>query len=312
MPTVTAIITTLNRPTELLRAISSVLNQSYCDLEVVVVVDGPHAPTEQILQTVKDQRLRVVVNPENVGLAEARNVGVRVAKGEWVAFLDDDDEWMPRKLELQVKEAQRFGSHEVLVVGRYLERMNSIERIWPETLPFTRERFSEYLFLKRGQLLPSTYFVSASLVKRIPFTRGLRHIEDLDWLLRLAANPDLRIGGVEEPVAVYNNFNVAGRESRDVPWQVFYVWAVSRRELFTPIAFSLFLVKSVVPWAREAGTPLRERFHILSAALLLGACRPKVLFFFFASAFFSRETKRKMRELVSPSARRARISQPAD
>lgn len=307
MPKVSVIIPTIRRPLIVQTAIAGVLRQTFTDLEVVVVIDGPDPETADALRRISDPRFFVLELSANVGLAEARNVGVRASKGEWIAFLDDDDEWMPEKLELQVAEAARIGGHEVLVVSRYFEKTDSMERVWPEVLPVTRERFSEYLFVNRGQLLPSTYFVSSSLVKRIPFTKGLRHIEDLDWLLRLASDPSLRIGAVAKPVAIYNNFAVPGRESRQIPWETYYLWAVSQRRLFTSRAFSLYLVKSVLPLAREMKSPFRVRFHILATAILLGSFRPEVFFYFFASAFFSRETKRKMRELTSARARRARV-----
>ena len=307
MPRVSVIITTIRRPEMVQTAIQSVLRQTYTDFEVLVVIDGPDAETSKALQPISDVRVHVIERAENVGSAEARNFGVRTSKGEWIAFLDDDDEWFPEKLDLQVKEAERLGGHEVLIVSQYLEKTNSMQRIWPEKLPSGREAFSEYMYLERGQLLPSTFFVSASLANRFPFSKGLV-FEDPDWLLRIAADPKLKIGGVAKPLAVYNNFQLPGRQSRNVPWRALFQWAMSRRELFTARAFSFFLVKSVVTAARESNAPLRERFFILCAALLLGSFSPKVFFFFFASAFVSRESKRKIRELVSPRARRARVS----
>jgi hypothetical protein len=75
--------------------------------------------------------------------------------------------------------------------------------------------------------------------------------------------------------------------------------------MFTPIAFGFFIVKGVVPRARQAGASWRQLLHLLSAALLLGSFDIRIVFFFFASSLFTVETKRKVREFVSPRARQA-------
>lgn len=93
---VSVVIPTRNRPHLLLdRALRSALTQTLSNIEVIVVVDGPDPATLQTLHGITDPRLRVVALPENLGGAEARNVGVRHARAEWVALPDDDDEWLP-------------------------------------------------------------------------------------------------------------------------------------------------------------------------------------------------------------------------
>jgi glycosyltransferase involved in cell wall biosynthesis len=304
-PLVSVVIPTYRRPIEVQTAVHCALDQSFRELEVIVVVDGPHPETENVLGTIGDPRLRVVVNAQNQGLAESRNVGVRAARGQWVAFLDDDDLWFPTKIEKQVQIARGLGSHG-FVVTRYLEKTANMERVWPETLPETTYRFSEYLFHRRGMLLPSTYMASKALMLDVPFTKGLRHIEDLDWLVRSAADPRTKIGAVSEPLAIYNNVASTGRESEAVPWQLFYTWAFTNRRYFTPLAYSLYVSKGVVPRARAAGASWREQIHLLSATLFLGSFSPKAVMFFLASCFFSHEAKRKIREMISPEAREAR------
>jgi glycosyltransferase involved in cell wall biosynthesis len=304
-PVVSVVITTYRRPVEVQTAVQCALDQSFRNLEVIVVVDGPYPATESVLQTIKDPRLRVVVNAQNQGLAESRNVGVREARGQWVAFLDDDDFWFPTKIEKQVEVAKGLGSHG-FIVTRYLEKTANMERVWPETLPKDTHRFSEYLFHRRGMLLPSTYMASKALMLDVPFTKGLRHIEDLDWLVRATADPRTRVGAVPEPLAIYNNVASSGRESEAVPWQLFYTWAFGHRKYFTPLAYSLYVTKGVVPRARAAGASWREQLHLLSSALFLGSFSPKAVMFFLASCFFSHEAKRKVREMISSEAREAR------
>ena len=80
------------------------LVQTYQQLEIVVVIDGQDPLTTAALADIRDDRLRWIEVKETVGGSEARNIGIRNATGNWVALLDDDDEWLPTKLEEQMDE----------------------------------------------------------------------------------------------------------------------------------------------------------------------------------------------------------------
>ncbi len=101
-PFVSVVIPTLRRPKLLLRALGSVFAQTYQQFEVIVVVDGPDDDSVAALRSVHDPRLQFFVNERSLTAAGARNFGVSQSKGEWIAFLDDDDEWLPLKLERQM------------------------------------------------------------------------------------------------------------------------------------------------------------------------------------------------------------------
>src|SRR5579859_2653801 len=99
LPVVSVIIPTVRRPTLLARAADSVLTQTMRDLELIVIVDGPDDATVASLATIRDDRLRVIQIPSSIGPGNARNAGAATARAPWIAFLDDDDEWLPQKLE---------------------------------------------------------------------------------------------------------------------------------------------------------------------------------------------------------------------
>jgi len=101
MPTVSVIIPVHNRLSMLREAIQSVLDQTYSDFEIIVVDDGSTEPISSSLQ-IKHERIRHV-RQENAGPSAARNHGIDVAKGRYIAFLDSDDLFLPTKLEKQVK-----------------------------------------------------------------------------------------------------------------------------------------------------------------------------------------------------------------
>lgn len=103
-PLISVIIPTFNRPQLLIeRALRSVLAQDHAPLEILVITDGPDPATEMALSAVHDSRLRTLTLPQNAGPSAVRNFGVREARGQWIAFLDDDDEWGPEKLTRQLE-----------------------------------------------------------------------------------------------------------------------------------------------------------------------------------------------------------------
>lgn len=101
---ISAIITTKNRRDLLQKAVESVLNQTYQDLECIVVDDASTDETRAYLKGIKDTRIKpVFITPEeSKGGNYARNRGIQASNGEFLAFLDDDDEWFPTKLEKQL------------------------------------------------------------------------------------------------------------------------------------------------------------------------------------------------------------------
>ena len=112
---VSVILPTFNRAGTLPRAITSVLSQSYRDLELLIVDDGGSDNTAEIVEGIGDPRIRYVVMEKNGGASSARNAGLRLAKGQFIAFQDSDDEWLAGKLERQVRAAQEAGEAAVTV-----------------------------------------------------------------------------------------------------------------------------------------------------------------------------------------------------
>lgn len=98
---VSVVIPTYNRAHCIADSIYSVLNQTYCDLELIIVDDGSTDNTEEVVRAIEDDRVRYV-RQENAGACVARNRGVDLSRGNIVAFNDSDDLWLPSKLQKQV------------------------------------------------------------------------------------------------------------------------------------------------------------------------------------------------------------------
>ncbi|MDO8521042.1 MAG: glycosyltransferase family A protein [bacterium] len=102
MPKVSIVIPTCNRLDLLPRAIRSVLAQTYQDFEIIVVDDGTKERADVVVAGFSDPRTRYIKNETSLGGGGARNRGIKEARGEYIALLDDDDEWLPDKLRTQM------------------------------------------------------------------------------------------------------------------------------------------------------------------------------------------------------------------
>lgn len=102
LPLISVIIPTYNRGSLILGAVNSVLNQTYRNIELLVVDDCSTDNTSQILENLKDSRIKYIRLEKNSGACTARNKGIEYASGEFIAFNDSDDLWLPEKLERQL------------------------------------------------------------------------------------------------------------------------------------------------------------------------------------------------------------------
>ena len=118
--TISVVTPTYNRAHLVARAIRSVLNQAYQDFELIVVDDASTDNTEPVVRGFRDPRIRYVRHNENRGGSAARNTGIELCQGEYIAFLDADDEWLPGKLEHQLGVFQRAASDVGLIYSDFL------------------------------------------------------------------------------------------------------------------------------------------------------------------------------------------------
>jgi glycosyltransferase involved in cell wall biosynthesis len=100
---ISVIIPTYNRAQVLSRAVESVLGQSYNNLELIVVDDGSSDNTAEAIKEIEDKRIKYIKSSENKGVAAARNAGIKESHGDYIAFLDSDDQWLPDKLKLSLE-----------------------------------------------------------------------------------------------------------------------------------------------------------------------------------------------------------------
>ncbi len=187
MPEVTVVVPTRNRSTFLPTALLAALGQEDVELEVVVVDDASSDDTASTLARFSDPRLHVLRHGERRGVARARNAGIARARGEWVAFLDDDDVWSPRKLRTQLDATRSEGADFVYGAAVLLDE----ERRALESFPAPEPAGLARRLLHSG-VIPagsSNVVAKTEFVRRLGgFDEALGHLDDWDLWLRLALN----------------------------------------------------------------------------------------------------------------------------
>lgn len=244
---ISIVIPTRDRSNLVLRSVRSALAQTLEDIEVIVVIDGNDENTFSVISRLNDSRVRIIEQPENVGGAQARNMGVNAAKGRWIAFLDDDDEWLPQKLEIQLKIAAKSRFRYPIVACRIFVRTPTGEFILPRRLPFNGEHISDYLMTRRsffhgeGLVQTSMLFMPRELLLKIPFTAGLRRHHETDLLLRAFAIEGVGLEFADEPLGVWYKEECRPSVSTTNDWKYSLEWISRKRCLVTPRAYSSFL-----------------------------------------------------------------------
>jgi len=251
---VSVIVPTLHRPTLLMRALASVFRQTWHELEAVVVIDGPDLDTIAILQTIHDPRLRVIVNAQSLTAAGARNAGIDQARGEWIAFLDDDDEWLPDKLAKQLAYAGDRGAALITCLSRVVTPTASFVR--PEVIYDNLLPIDEYLFDRRspfsgrGFIQTSTYLLPRTLCVDLRFRTDTPH-DDWDFLLRLSKQNAVRVETVPEILVNLYVEDARPSLSKSGTWSASLDWAERMRPLLTPRGYSGFCLGVVAPRAAK-------------------------------------------------------------
>jgi hypothetical protein len=225
--------------------------------EVLVVIDGTDEATEAALAGVDDPRLRVLPLPASHGAAGARNAGVRATDREWIAFLDDDDEWCPEKLAQQFEHVRRNPSSAPVVYATGVEwHTDDFTFHYPKRAPRAGERVADYLFVRtqpgEGMLAVPTLLLRRELALAHPIPEHLRTHEEYDWFLDLERS-GCTFSVALEPLTVVHAPSVRTSVSTGATWQSSLAWALTRRADLGERAFGAFCLTDVARNARRVG-----------------------------------------------------------
>ena len=201
-PTVSVIIPTYNRADLISKPIQSVLAQSYQDFEIIVVDDCSTDNTETVLESFDDPRIHYIQHQTNSGAAVARNTGIDRSTGDYVAFLDSDDEWLPEKLEKQLNLFQQCGSEVGFIYTGFaaVNESNQVQRVISSNY---RGSLSDHLLYNNFIGTPSTVIVRRKYLKQVKgFDPNMpSFIEDMDLWLRLSEHCQFEV--IPEVLTLY-------------------------------------------------------------------------------------------------------------
>ena len=202
--TVSIVIPAYNAEQYLGETIESVLAQTFDDFELLIIDDGSTDNTAEIVRnySFKDNRVKLR-SQQNQGVSIARNTGIKLAKGEYIAFLDSDDKWLPNKLAVHIEHFNQdsnlgasFGKVEFLTSDGQLtgHLSNSLlTGIKPE-----------YLLYENPTITTSNIVVRREVFEQVGgFDEQISYSEDLEWLLRLACYDTWKIEGIAEVLTQY-------------------------------------------------------------------------------------------------------------
>lgn len=206
LPLVSVVIPTYNRIHTLPASVDSVLKQSYKNLELIIMDDGSTDGTEEYVKGITDARVRYRKADKNMGPSAARNRGVELAQGEYLAFQDSDDEWMPDKLEKQMK--IMLGNKNVSLVysefGFYMEGKPVIVIPSP-TISYEMKQGDLFSYLLLYPLISTQTILvkTKEFIEAGGFDETLKSYEDFEFSLRFAQNH--QIGFVGEQLVRVNS-----------------------------------------------------------------------------------------------------------
>lgn len=185
-PLVSVIIPTYNRGRLILNSVNSVLNQTYKNIELIVVDDCSTDDTKEIIESITDSRIKYIKLEKNSGACVARNKGIEVSRGEFIAFNDSDDLWLPEKINRQIDFFNKKNADIVLCKMECRTPENKFIHNFPN-IDLDKE-ISYKELLKYNSASTQTIFGKADCFKQIIFDAKMPRLQDWDEILRLSQN----------------------------------------------------------------------------------------------------------------------------
>lgn len=190
MPLFSVVIPTYNRVDLLFKSVRSALNQSCDNYEIIVVDDGSSADVvERIKPLAGEDKVKLILCPDNKGGGAARNIGIKEAKGEYICFLDSDDIWHADKLKEEKAVIESLSQVDIVYSQMKNIKEGKVIEVVPKVGITDDQLLSDYLFfhIKGGRGMPTpTLVVKAEIAKRTLFDDELRGHQDWDFLLRIS------------------------------------------------------------------------------------------------------------------------------
>jgi glycosyltransferase involved in cell wall biosynthesis len=215
---VTVIIPTFNRAGIIGRALDSIREQTYDDIETIVVDDCSSDNTEEFVRS-HPLKPRYIKHNVNSGSSAARNTGIKNARGRYVTFLDSDDYYLPKKIEKQLRSMEAVARPEsTLHFCQTYVKTRGFTTIAPSRAAEENELFGDYILSNNNFIQTNTIMVSTYLAKNVLFDESIHQWDDLSFCMRLVSLGHADIFMLAEPLVVYVNESHSGRITENVDY----------------------------------------------------------------------------------------------
>ena len=301
-PLVSVIIPTHNRAEIVTRAIASVQSQTYQHWEIIIVDDASQDNTVEIIQQLDDSRLRYISHETNLGGSEARNTGIKQAQGEYIAFLDSDDVWLPNKLRSQLAAIAQAESTQNIVCYSQFQKSDRVfyQRSILPSQGKKQASVADYLWLSGGEMLTSTLLVSRNIATATLFNSGLIKHQDLDFVIRLEQQ-GAKFIFVPQVLAIWHNEPRGDRISRKVNYQVSLDWIEQYCSQISDRAYLGFLLKEIVPKMIKKPAKKAQARDLIFQALGAGVISIPYGLYLLVKAAIPRSYQQKLIEIIKPN-----------
>jgi len=219
-PLVTVVIPSYNHARYLKRAIQSVLNQSYKNWEMIIIDNHSTDNTDKVIAFFQDMRITYLKIYNDGIIAKSRNAGIRLAKGEWIAFLDSDDLWYPRKLQKAIEVIRHDSSIDVCCNNEL--QVDEVKKSKKKLIygPYCSNFYRDLLVNGNCLSTSATMVKREFLKKNTIFFRENKEfvtVEDYDfWMLLARASANFKfIKSIQGEYTVHNN-NASGQNSKHI------------------------------------------------------------------------------------------------
>lgn len=182
---ISVIIPTYNRAKTLKRAIDSVLNQTYSNIEVIIVDDCSTDKTSEVISNYDNKKIKYYKLEKNLGACAARNKGIQIASGKYIAFQDSDDEWFKEKLEKQIKTLKETNTKVTFCALNYVQDGKKKGKKIPNRDANEFENMTKEL-LKENFISTQTILGEKGVFEEIEFDESLPRFQDWDLAIRIS------------------------------------------------------------------------------------------------------------------------------
>jgi len=276
---ITVVIPYFNSSGTIKRCLASVINQSYSCLEILIINDASDdwPKAHHIIEKLNDDRIKVLHHKKNRNGSAARNTGILNSTGQFIAFLDADDEWLKDHLSLCLKQYSRL-SRESLLFSK-IKIISGVppkcfETILPTKAIENGEKVSDYLFVDDQAIQTSSMFLNRDLAIRNLFDESLIRLQDLDYVLRLEqANVEFylcnNIGTIVHWEEDYQSRNI----KKGGTGSYFMKYCRNNKGYFSERAYTKFVIRKAFP------NFIRERDFKSLLYIFLKECKWKYISF---------------------------------